>query len=236
MCVGAVPTEFFAPNSLHPTDAAMGFSIYYRTTETMQPVLAYEIKQQAARLVGAYRWNSCEPVTLTQQTSGYLFGASKPNFFPPEVDSEPDDVDNMPDGTVLSLVEILNSLAREYDVVWNIGHDYEPEPIGQVNGKNVDVELLEELETLGSIGDLLEDAFEVDGEESIADLTDEFDNTRVDRARVADKEDEMFGDDLHQKKLAQWTSAEFGDEAPAASTDDEESDDEGPHVIKFPGI
>lgn len=205
----------------------MGFSIYYRTTETMQPALAYEIKQHAARLVEDFLWNSCEPVILTQQSSGYLFGASKPNFLPPEPDDRSAPIES--DGTVLSLVEILNVLAREYGIVWNIGHDYETEPIGQINGDPPDNELLEELETLGSIGDLLEGSFEVD-------LTDDDrqPNTKL-VAETEDDQDEIFGDDLHQKKLAQWTSVEFGADPPASSSD-EDSDDEGPRVIKFPGV
>jgi hypothetical protein len=204
----------------------MGFSIYYRTTETMQPALAYEIKQHASRLVEDYLWSSCEPVTLTQQSSGYLFGSSKPNFLPPETDAQSG---HEPDGTVLSLVEVLNVLAREYDVVWNIGHDYEPEPIGQINGDSVDSELLEELETLGSIGDLLEDAFDVDLSDTVS-----LPETKPE-AETEDDQDEIFGDDLHQKKLAQWTSVEFGADPPVSSAD-EDTDDDGPRVIKFPGV
>ena len=66
----------------------MGFTIHYRSTDTMHPARAFEIKQHAERLVEGYMWFSCEPVMLQQKTDGHLAGNSKPNFFPAEIDPE----------------------------------------------------------------------------------------------------------------------------------------------------
>ena len=143
----------------------MSFSIHYRSTETMHPAQAFEIKQHAESLVGRYSWLSCEPISLKQQPDGYLSGQSKPTFFPAEVESEAVHIDGMPDGTVLSLAEVLCVLSREHGVDWSIGHDYEPEPIGQISNGVAGEDLIEQLETFGSIGDLLDDSLDsFDGE------------------------------------------------------------------------
>lgn len=140
----------------------MGFSIHYCSTETMHPVRAYEIKQHAQRLIDQYAWFSCEPVILQQQTDGYLAGQSKPNFFPAESEVHAPDPSGVPDGTVLTLAEVLCVLSREHGVDWDIAHDYEPDPIGRISGGVADIELIEQLETLGSLGDLLGEMFEGD--------------------------------------------------------------------------
>lgn len=130
----------------------------------MHPALAYEIKQHAERLIGEYMWLGCEPVVLRQQTSGYLAGQSKPNFFPAEIDAHAVHTKGVPDGTVLALAEVLCVLSRDHGVDWDIGHDYEPEPIGCICNGVADSELIEQLETFGSIGDLLDDMLEDDDE------------------------------------------------------------------------
>jgi hypothetical protein len=199
----------------------MGFSIRYRSTETMHPALAFAIKEHAARLIDGYSWKSCEPVSLTQRTDGYLGGASKPNFFPAEADSAGEHVRGIPDGTVLSLAEVLCTLSREYGVDWDIGHDYEPEPIGRICGGRADDHLVEQLETLGSVGDLFDELFDDEADwDSEDDLADD---------------DDLFEDDTCSKKLSQWQTAEFGGADPVPH-DNAEDDDEGPRVLKFPGI
>ncbi|MFK8114597.1 MAG: hypothetical protein AB8B91_20515 [Rubripirellula sp.] len=193
----------------------MGLSIQYRSTDAMHPALAYEIKQHADRLSEGYSWLSCEPVTLTQLSGGFLGGASKPNFFPVEVDIDCSSKDGVPDGTVLTLAEVLCTLSREHGVDWEIGHDFESEPIGRISHGKVGEELVEQLEALGSVGDLLENIFddeEDDGAESI----------------------ELSGEDLHAEKLAQWTSAEFGGDDPISDVTEIDDDDEEPWVVKFP--
>jgi hypothetical protein len=142
----------------------MGFAIHYRSTESMHPAQAFEIKQLAERLIGRYLWASCEPVLLDQQTDGRLAGQSKPVFFPAEIDGPTHGLDGLSDGTVMTLAEVLCELSREFGVEWEIGHDYEPDPIGLIRDGVVDDELMEQLETVGSLGDLLDDF--VDEEEA----------------------------------------------------------------------
>jgi hypothetical protein len=135
----------------------MAFSIHYRSSETMHPARAYEIKQHAERLVEGFVWFSCQPVLLQQTTDGYLGGHSKPNFFPAESDPGAPHADGLPDGTIVTLAELLCVLSREHGVNWDVGHDYEPEPIGRICDGIADPELIEQLETFGSMGDLLDD-------------------------------------------------------------------------------
>ena len=161
----------------------MGFSIHYRSTESMHPAQAFEIKQHAEKLVGRYSWGGCEPVLLQQQTDGYLTGQSKPIFFPAEVDSGGADLDALPGGTVLALAEVLCVLSREHDVDWEIGHNYEPEPIGCICNGIADQDLIEQLETFGSIGDLLDDMLEGDDDQWQDDELDFVDDQSGDEDR-----------------------------------------------------
>lgn len=186
----------------------MGFSIHYRSTETMHPALAFEVKQHAERLIGHYAWLSCEPISLQQQTDGYLKGQSKPSFFPAEADAHHADSEDLPDGTVLTLAEVLCSLSREHGIDWYLGHDYEPDWIGRICNGVADEELIEQLETFGSIGDLLDDTL------------DEFDEDELDQS----------GSHLEFGELGLVDDAVLGD-----AEEDEDRDDAGPRVLKFPG-
>ncbi len=185
----------------------MGFSIHYRSTEMMHPARAYDIKQHANELIGGYAWHSCEPVELDQRSDGFLSGRSKPNFFPAECANHPAGADGLPDGTVLTLAEVLCALSREHRVDWDIGHDYEPEPIGRICDGIADDGLIEQLETVGSIGDLLDDMLD--------DLDDEADDLE---------------DELEEMELGLVVDDDFGPKESEAA-----SEDHGPRVFKFPG-
>lgn len=187
---------------------AMGFSIHYRSTEMMHPARAYDIKQHADELIAGYVWHSCEPLALNQRSDGYLCGCSKPSYFPPECDSHPNDANGLPDGTVLTLAEVLCVLSREHRVDWDIGHDYEPDPIGQIRNGIADEGLIEQLETVGCIGDLLDDMLDEQDDEA-DDLENELEEMEL--GLVAD-------DDLQAQE------AEIL------------AEDHGPRVFKFPGV
>jgi hypothetical protein len=133
-------------------DVAMGLSIYYRSTQPMHPALAFEIRQQAAELSGLYQWLKCEPPVLCQRTSGILCGASKLclNADPAESESDAD----VPDGTLMTLAEVLSELSRCHPVDWELAHDYELDTVGTIAAGIADDELIEQLETLETIGDL----------------------------------------------------------------------------------
>jgi hypothetical protein len=106
------------------------------------------------------------------------------------------------------LAEVLCSLSREHGIDWYLGHDYEPDWIGRICDGVPDSELIEQLETFGSIGDLFDEAL-----------------------------DELDEDDL-EKDDSQWGSSEvdFVDDSNISEgSEDEDLDDTGPRVLKFPG-
>ena len=182
----------------------MGFSIHYRSTESMHPAQAFEIKQHAARLASGYTWFSCEPVVLEQTSDGRMFGRSEPTFYPVETEADAIHTNGVPDGTVLVLAEILCELSRQHGIDWDIGHSYEPVPFGKIRDGSPDGDLLEQLETLGSIGNLLDD----DGDDSVV-----WDSPT--RGIVSDDRD-----DVHEDL----------DVVPV----EEDADNSGPRLLKFP--
>lgn len=183
----------------------MGFCIYYRSSEPMHPALAFEINQHAQRLTSGYTWLSCEPVILDQRPDGFLGGGSKPNFVPDPIDAQSAESSSLPDGTVMTMVEVLCELSRDHPVDWEICHDYEPGPIGRIREGQAETELVEQLETLGTIGDLLDE------------LADE---------EEADWEMEVTGFGAHVAETDEPNQPE------SSETDD---DDDEPRVLKFPG-
>lgn len=165
----------------------MGFAIHYRSTESMHPAQAFEIKQHAERLIERYLWASCEPVLLHQQTDGHLVGQSKPTFFPAEINGGSHRCNGLSDGTVMTVAEVLCELSREFGIHWEIGHDYEPQPIGVIGDGVVDDELMEQLETFGSIGDLLDDF--ADEEDVDDEALQQMPDQRRDSRRDCDEEE-----------------------------------------------
>ncbi len=133
----------------------MGVCIYYRSCEPLHPAAAYDINQHVDRLLERYTWNSCEPVLLRHFPDGHLGGASKPNFDEDEFRFD-EEMGGLPDGNVMTLVEVLCELSRDHEVDWDIGDDYSPKPIGCIRNGVADLDLMEQLETLDLIGDLLE--------------------------------------------------------------------------------
>ena len=135
----------------------MGLCIYYRSVEPMHPASAFDISQHAQRLQSQYRWLRCEPVVLSHTTDGLLRGGSKPNFVASEVDFDPAEFGNLPDGTLMTLVEVLCELSRSHEVVWELAHDYGAESMGRIHCGVAEEALMEQLEAIDSIGELLDD-------------------------------------------------------------------------------
>ena len=127
----------------------MGFTVYYRTTQPITPALAKEIQQAASDLCQGRTWLSCEPVAFFSDTTDQLEvleGGSKPNFLP-----HPDDVasaksENLPDGTVRDMIDVLCRLSRDHEVDWEIGHDYSDGPVGQIRGGECDTQVMTQIE------------------------------------------------------------------------------------------
>ncbi len=163
----------------------------------MHPALAFEISEHAHQLVSRYAWLNCEPVILRQQTDGFLSGGSQPVSINDRSDVAPAAGDGLPDGTVMSMVDVLCELSRKHQVDWDIGHNHDPFAIGRICNGIAESDLLEQLETLDDISVPLEG------------LDDEADGFRA---------------------------AEFGrrHDRSAAEPLDDESDDDGPRLLKFP--
>ena len=110
----------------------MGFNVYYRSTEPVEPKRAAAIRAAAHDVNQARTWLCCEPVMFRddQDDDGRLAGDSKIVF-----GSDPDDVaaaseDGLTDGSVQDLITALCELSRAHHVDWELSHDYDPGPIG----------------------------------------------------------------------------------------------------------
>jgi hypothetical protein len=175
----------------------MGFCLYYRSSEPMHPALAFEIGEDVDRLVQQFAWCNCDPVTLKQETDGFLAGESNAWFCTGDV--QDDTFSSLPPAVLMTVIEVLCQLSANHDVDWVFGHDYEVGPVGRICDGIAEADLIEEIETLDSIGDLIDD---------------------IDR-------DECGADD-------NWV--EFGlRDYHAASPVEDETDDDGPRLLKFPG-
>jgi hypothetical protein len=99
-------------------------------------------------------WLSCEPPWLFNN-DGALMGISKPNFSP-----HPDDVasarsEGLPDGTLIDLLDILCELSRDFDVEWEISHDYSEGPIGYIRNGVCDDEVRTQCTAFNDLADEL---------------------------------------------------------------------------------
>lgn len=125
----------------------MGFAVGYSTTEQISPGLQKEINNANNELTKGRYWLSCEPPHFRDYDGdGILRGASKPNFTP-----HPDDVaafraENLPDGTLMNLIEVLCELSRRFDIEWEIDHDHSEGPVGFIRKGVCDDEVLVQCE------------------------------------------------------------------------------------------
>lgn len=134
----------------------MGFTVYYRTTEPVDPSTRVAIDASCTKLCRGRTWLSCEPVSFFGgDDDGHMMGGSKPNFMP-----HPDDVasamsEGLPDGTVQDALDVLCQLSRDHRVDWEISHDDSDGPIGFIRSGQADPEVVVRIEAFGSLGDLL---------------------------------------------------------------------------------
>ena len=90
----------------------MGFSIYYRSTKEVTSNQMRDIEAHATELNKSRTWLSCEPVSFRTVNGGdHLLGGSKPNLEP-----HPDDIasaatEDLPDGTVNDLFDVLAQIS-----------------------------------------------------------------------------------------------------------------------------
>lgn len=185
----------------------MGLCIHYRSCDTMHPASAFQIFEHAEQLGERYLWRRCEPVRLEQKTDGFLIGDSRPCF----EDTEEDElqISNLCDGNLLTMIEVLRQLSAHHDVDWIVSDEYGPE-YGRICDGLADPELIEQMLTLESIGDLLQqdDGFE---------LPDD----RYPDGRFPENPAPIGGDSANTIDAN-------------TEPEDDESDDEGPRLLKFP--
>lgn len=131
----------------------MSFTIYYQSVAPVTDEQRSAIGAAANLLCCGRTWLSCEPVHfLPANSSGLLMGCSKPHFLPdPEAALS---VENVPDGTLDDVINVLCQLSREHAVDWQLSHDEDPEWIGLIHDGNADAGLLARIEALAEIGDL----------------------------------------------------------------------------------
>lgn len=123
----------------------MGFTVYYRSVQPIDPQLQAAIKELAQRKCGGRTWLGCEPVNFFSSEDGYLLGGSKPNFMPDTEDAEDAGSEGLPDGTLSDVVEILCEISRQHAVDWEIRHDHAEEVVGHIRDGVCDDELREQL-------------------------------------------------------------------------------------------
>ena len=133
----------------------MGFTVTYRTTKPVSPETAKAIEAAADQACQGRTWLSCEPICFfSRDVDGTLWGGSKPNFQP-----HPDDVaeaasEDLPDGTIRDVLDILCRLSQDHGVDWSIGHDHDPQ-IGFIRGGLCDDTVLAQIEAFADLSDML---------------------------------------------------------------------------------
>ena len=134
----------------------MGFTIYYRSAEPLNPNTADAIREATHSANTGRTWLNCEPVHFFfDDGEGHLLGGSKPNFMP-----HPDDVasaakQELPDGTTRDMLEILCQLSREHGVAWEITHDHSDGVVGYIREGICDDEVLAQIDAFSELADMM---------------------------------------------------------------------------------
>jgi len=140
----------------------MGFTVYYQSTKPIPPVTRVAVNATAEDLCRGYTWLSCEPVGFFSDGSeGHMMGGVKPNFMPNPEDVADADVEDLPDGTISTALEVLCELSRQFDIDWEFSHDHDPGPIGAIHHGLADPQLQNQIAGIDSVREVL-DEFDVD--------------------------------------------------------------------------
>ena len=145
----------------------MGLVIYYRSIEPMHPALAYDIRQRVEELVMPYSWILCDPPSFDHNSDGHLSGVVEP-FYAEESTELLDDLTESGEGCLMVVINILSELSPELAVDWEFTHDYEPDVFGRIIEGNLEPELMDELESVISIGGMFGEF--LDDEEEVWDM------------------------------------------------------------------
>lgn len=136
----------------------MGFAVGYETTEKLNPELQRQVQATLSACTDGRTWLSCEPPLLHDQ-DGHLFGASKPSFSPHPDDVASAESENLPDGTLMDLLDALCQVSREHGVDWNISHDFGH--MGYIRDGVCEAEVREQCEALCEAADMLGGEFDL---------------------------------------------------------------------------
>jgi hypothetical protein len=136
----------------------MGFAVYYRSLETVDPKKPASLEAMCNQLCRGRTWLSCEPVCFFDSNDdGHMLGGSKPNFMPHPDDVASAESEGLPDGRIQDALNVLCQLSRDHGVDWEISHDYSDGPIGLIRNGHADPEVLQQIEGFGELGDILEE-------------------------------------------------------------------------------
>lgn len=129
----------------------MGFAFSYESVDEVTPDQKEAIRAAAHESVAGYTWLSCEPVLFHHIQGSYLSGSSKPTWEIPELDATAAATEYLPDGTLLTMLEILCDLSRRFGVDWEIAHDHSDGPIGRIVGGECDPEVRIQCEAIAQV-------------------------------------------------------------------------------------
>ncbi len=132
----------------------MGISIGYSFTAPVTADTAAAVLEATDALGNDRAWLSCEPPFLNND-DGVLCGFSKPNFTPHPDDAPSAASEGLPDGALSDLLEILCELSRQFDVDWEISHDYTDGPVGFIRRGVVDDEVRTQCDAFSELAENL---------------------------------------------------------------------------------
>ena len=186
----------------------MGLCIYFRSLQPVHPALAFELKERVSELSSKFTWILCDAPMIDHNRDGYLAGSIEPIFPGDEEPAFGEASEASGDGSLMVAIEILSELSRHHAVDWDLVHDYETESIGQIIEGTPEPELLDELESVISIGNMFGDFIDEDGE---------WDDSHPDNPKWDDAD-------------ANWRITPV-DEPPSLRIENGD-----PYVLKFPGV
>jgi hypothetical protein len=133
----------------------MGFSVQYESLTELSPEQAEAVRAAASEAIAGYTWLSCEPVVFFPDEGTQLSGSSKPNFMPHPEDVAAAELENLPDGTLMTAIDILCDLSRRFGIEWELSHDYSDGPIGTIVDGECDPEVVTQCEAFAELTESL---------------------------------------------------------------------------------
>jgi hypothetical protein len=133
----------------------LGFAVSYRSTEPVEPSKYARIQAAIKNASRGRTWLSSEGAWVSRQEDGHLWGASKPNFQPHPDDVAAAKMENLPDGTISDVVQILCDISRVEGVDWEVSHDDSDGPIGLIRNGVADPDVLAPIEAIADVCQIL---------------------------------------------------------------------------------